>query len=51
MNKIISENYVYVHSFGENNTGKRKMEKSGRSRMLLFKDDNEEFITYTDAME
>jgi hypothetical protein len=27
------------------------MEKSGRSRMLLFKDDNEEFITYTDAME
>jgi hypothetical protein len=50
VNKVTPENYIYVHSFGENNMGKRKMEKSGRCRMLL-KHDKEEFITYTDAME
>jgi hypothetical protein len=49
INRVTSENYVCVHSFGENNMRKRKMEKSGSSRMLLFKHDKEEFIT--DAME
>jgi hypothetical protein len=51
MNKITSENYVYIDNFGENNMGKRKMKKSGRSKMLLFKHDKEKFIICIDAME
>jgi hypothetical protein len=37
INRITSENYVYVHSFRENNMGKREMEKSGRSECCYSK--------------